>query len=417
MKIGIITTWFERGAAYVSRQFKDELEKTNEVYIYARGGESFAKGDCNWDGPNVKWGINPSSYAPTDINIPDLKSWLLDNQIELILFNEQILWEPVLIIKKMNIKVGTYVDYYTESSMPLFALYDFLICNTKKHFSAFDWHPGALYFSWGTDLVLYKPSHYELVEPGILTFFHSAGMSPYRKGTDLLIKAYVQLACSKSKLLIHSQVKLSDSFPELAPVINKLIAEKRLKIIEDTVAAPGLYYLGDVYVYPTRLEGIGLTIAEASASGMPIIVPNNGPMNEFVDCDVSGQVVEIAKLWCRKDAYYWPQCEVVLTSLTEKMKYYIDNMDQIEPIKLEARKYAEKHLSWSINTASLGRALANVKIQETVNYKNLFILAAESDSRLRANRKMSILAKLSGNLENKFPALHVKLKHILKKSN
>lgn len=417
MKIGIITTWFERGAAYVSRQFKDELEKDHEVYIYARGGESFAKGDPNWDGSNITWGRNPSSYAPTDINIHDLKIWLLNNQIELVLFNEQILWEPVLAIKQMNIKVGTYVDYYTESSLPLFGLYDFLICNTKKHLLAFDWHPGALYFSWGTDVELYKPTHYQLVEKNILTFFHSAGMSPYRKGTDLLIKAYEQLVDSNSKLLIHSQVKLGDSFPELVPVIDKLIAQKRLKIIEQTVPAPGLYYLGDVYVYPTRLEGIGLTIAEAAASGMPIIVPDNGPMSEFVDGAVNGKVAEIAKLWCRKDAYYWPQCEVDLVSLAEKMKYYIDNIDKIECLKLDARKYAEQHLSWSNNIASLGSTLTNIKIQETKNYKNLFKLATESDNRLRNNRKMPILARLSCNLENRFPAIHVKLKSILKKFN
>jgi hypothetical protein len=32
--IGIVTTWFERGAAYVSKQFKDSLEKNGaKVFI------------------------------------------------------------------------------------------------------------------------------------------------------------------------------------------------------------------------------------------------------------------------------------------------------------------------------------------------------------------------------------------------
>ena len=56
MKIGIVTTWFERGAAYVSRQFKQILEKEHDVYIYARGGEEYAIGDPNWDGDFVWWG-------------------------------------------------------------------------------------------------------------------------------------------------------------------------------------------------------------------------------------------------------------------------------------------------------------------------------------------------------------------------
>lgn len=53
MKIGIVTTWFERGAAYVSRQFMDILKSTDEVFIYARGGEAYAQGNPTWDLPNV----------------------------------------------------------------------------------------------------------------------------------------------------------------------------------------------------------------------------------------------------------------------------------------------------------------------------------------------------------------------------
>ena len=40
MNIGIVTTWFERGAAYVSKQYKDSLEECgHKVFIYSRGGE------------------------------------------------------------------------------------------------------------------------------------------------------------------------------------------------------------------------------------------------------------------------------------------------------------------------------------------------------------------------------------------
>lgn len=59
MNIGIVTTWFERGAAYVSRQFEQVLEKDgHNVFILARGGEKYAKGDPKWDLDNVHWGKN-----------------------------------------------------------------------------------------------------------------------------------------------------------------------------------------------------------------------------------------------------------------------------------------------------------------------------------------------------------------------
>jgi len=36
--VGIVTTWFERGAAYVSRAYREALQERFDVVIYARGG-------------------------------------------------------------------------------------------------------------------------------------------------------------------------------------------------------------------------------------------------------------------------------------------------------------------------------------------------------------------------------------------
>ena len=58
MNVGIVTTWFERGAAYVSRQYLEALrsDSNNSVYIYARGGESYARNQSEWDRDFVTWG-------------------------------------------------------------------------------------------------------------------------------------------------------------------------------------------------------------------------------------------------------------------------------------------------------------------------------------------------------------------------
>ena len=61
----------------------------------------------------------------------------------------------------------------------------------------------------------------------------------------------------------------------------KQILKYSWQIINKTISAPGLYYEGDVYVYLSRLDGIGLTVAESIAAGMPILVPDDAPMNEF----------------------------------------------------------------------------------------------------------------------------------------
>ena len=354
MKIGIVTTWFERGAAYVSRQFMDVLQKTDEVYIYARGGEKYAIGDPKWDLDNVHWGKKclgrRGVLGGTYIDRKDFEQWLKQYEIEVVLFNEQQWFQPMLWCKELGVKSLAYVDYYNEKTLPLFDVYDGLICNTKRHAFAFRNHPHVNYIKWGTDIHLYKPS---TENHDKLTFFHSAGMAPVRKGTDILLKSFYQVRNRKnSLLLLHTQVDLGDVFPDLKPMIAEMAKEGSLEVVHQTITAPGLYYRGDVYVYPSRLDGIGLTLMEAIASGMAIITCDNPPMNEFVEPEF-GQVCDIEYQYSRADGYYWPMCVTSQESLTEVIQKFIDGEFDLPKMKDKARLYAESELDFHKNCSSL----------------------------------------------------------------
>lgn len=359
MNIGIVTTWFERGAAYVSRQYMEVLQKHHKVFIYARSGESYAIGDPEWDFSNVYWSkrIN-SPFTVTVIDKKEFIHWIKSNKIDLVLFNEQHWWEPLIWCKELGIKTVAYIDYYTEETVPLFGIYDVLICNTKKHLQAFDWHPGAKYIPWGTDLNLYKPQPKK--EDDNTIFFHSSGMNPRRKGTDLLINAIPLIRNSAFKVIIHSQIDLKKFFPDLQNTIEKLELERKLEIIVKTVNAPGLYHFGDVYVYPSRLDGIGLTVVEAIACGLEIIVPDCRPMNEFVRQDI-GKTVQIEKLFSRSNGYYWPQNEVNVQDLANKMN---DSIFTRKERNINIRDFAVEFLDWNKNAAIL---------LETINNTNNYI--------------------------------------------
>ncbi len=385
--IGIVTTWFERGAAYVSRQYMNALVSSGcNVFIYARGGESFAVNDRVWDMPNVTWGrcIDKLGHPKTAIDNEHLLHWAQKNKIETVIFNEQLWWSNVIELVRAGIKTGAYIDYYNETILPYFGIYDFLLCNTRRHFSVFDWHKQAVYIPWGTDNSLFKPISIGAVEKNKNTFFHSAGYNPYRKGTDLVIRAFINCN-TESHLVIHTQVDLAAFFPEMKEIIFNLEHEKRLEVIEDTVTAPGLYFKGDVYVYPSRLEGIGLTIAEALSCGLPVVVPDHPPMNEFVS-DESGRTVKVKKLWSRADGYYWPQCEVDVYNLTETMNFYIKNFSDITVMKNNARNYAEKHLNWSKNSKDLVGLIDNFQIIP-VNQKEILIKQATYHDKSRIVRQ------------------------------
>jgi len=376
MKIGIVTIWSEQGAGYVSRQFKDILESEHEVSIYARSGLLPPKNDKIWNDRSVTWDNRSILRSVNVLNISKFKSWIETLNPDIIFFNEQHEWEPVLLCKEMGIKVGSYIDYYTKETVPLFELYDFLICNTKRHYSVFNWHPQVYYIPWGTDIDLFKPVT-QSSPPKDVTFFHSAGNNPLRKGTDLVIKAFSQLS-ENAKLVIHTQQNVSSYFPQLKDLIGSLIKEDKLIYYERTVKAPGLYYLGDVYVYPSRLEGIGLTIAEALASGLPVITGDNPPMNEFVNA-TNGSLVKISREFMRDDNYYWPQCLVDVNELCTSMQYYVDNIDQLPRLKAEARKYAVDHLNWKSNKDNILRIFEQAGMLSSQGYKSLKIAARNFD--------------------------------------
>ena len=88
MNIGIVTTWFDRGAAYVSKAYMDVLSQEHQVFIYARGGEHYAIGDPRWDLDNVTWGSQVLDKPYLYIDWDEFSSWLRVNHIDILLFNE-----------------------------------------------------------------------------------------------------------------------------------------------------------------------------------------------------------------------------------------------------------------------------------------------------------------------------------------
>ena len=271
--------------------------------------------------------------------------------------------------------------------MPFFECYDFLICNTRHHYSVFDWHPQAFYIPWGTDISLFTPTTFAPVHSGFVTFFHSGGVSPGRKGTDMVLRAFARLH-GQTRLVLHVQQRLKESFPQLKSMVENLEDSGRLICYEKTVPAPGLYHLGDIYVYPSRLDGIGLTIAEALACGLPVITSDNPPMKEFID-QSNGKLLRIERFYPRADGYYWPQCDVDLDNLRECMQKYIDQKKHLTEFKKAARIYAEKNLNFAKNGKNLPLIFSQVVKRQGEKY---FI---EQKAKTYESKRLSYLQKLN----------------------
>jgi glycosyltransferase involved in cell wall biosynthesis len=347
MRIGIVTTWYPVGAGYVSKAYRNTLEKEHEVYIYARAGSNM-KNDPVWDDIQVTWA--PKHYAITGIWTNHFKKWIRNNQIDTIIFNEQRHWFPILKAKELGVCVGAYVDYYTQNSVSAFAIYDFLICNTKRHYSVFDWHPKCFYIPWGTDINYFSPK--EDIDNHPLRFLASAGWSGSghfdRRGTLLAMKSFINLI-GVCQLFIFSQVPLERCTDEFQNLVR---SDKRIDFRFGTFE-PFPFNAGDVYLYPSRLDGIGLSLPEAISSGLAAITTDCAPMNEFVKDDFNGYLVKVNRYLGRHDGYYWAESICDLDSLTEKMQKYVDDPHMLKEHKRNSRRYAENHLDWELNSKQL----------------------------------------------------------------
>lgn len=364
LNIGIVTTWFARGAAYVSKQYRDVLLPEANVFIYARAGERKGRGDPDWDGDYVWWGRDrPSPYAVTVFDRKDFANWIKERCIQIVIFNEQHWWPPIRWCKELGVKAVAYVDYYTEETIPLFRYYDALLCNTRRHYEAFSWHPRAWYIPWGTDCSLFHPppGWPKLVGNSVPVFFHSAGCSPGRKGTLAALHAFHQSGVP-TRLVVHTQVDQHDAadLNRLSGIdrdmVRDMLSQGRLQLVQHTVGGAGLYSLGDVYLYPTALEGIGLTIAESMASGLVPVVTDAPPMNEFVTPEC-GLTIQVTRSFARSDGYYWPKSQVSVEDLAAKIRWLCDNPALVEHMKVKAREHALQRHDWKRNAPGLADRL------------------------------------------------------------
>lgn len=352
MNIGFVSSWLERGATYVTINYIKLLQPNYKCFVYARGGEYFDEA-LTMEDVKIHQGYR---LEGTEINKNDFIKWIKRNKLDIVILNEQDSLASLCAARSAckDVIFGAYIDYYKESTVKNFGTYDFLICNTKRHASVFSWHKQCLYMPWGVDTNLYCPKSDSSINNQTV-FFHSMGMSN-RKGTETLIKVFTsnEELYKKSRLIIHTQIDISN-------LINEHDASRHnVEIIKKTVSAPGLYSLGDVYVYPTKLDGLGLTIYEALSSGLPVIATNVAPINEIINNDI-GKLVDVKYSYSRSDGYYWPLSVVDEDSLYKAMLYYVKNSENLLEFKNNARKFAVESLDIYSKRHMLQSFLTTVK--------------------------------------------------------
>jgi glycosyltransferase involved in cell wall biosynthesis len=150
---------------------------------------------------------------------------------------------------------------------------------------------------WGIDEAIFAPegARYPLPTDKRCIFVF-VGAPIYRKGTDLLLKAYARAFSASDDVCLVVKCHRQDLFYGGLHVADEIRAlqsdptSPSIVVIDDFLDEPGLaalYRACTVGVFPYRAEGFCLPILEAMACGVPSIVPAFGACLDYCRADAS----------------------------------------------------------------------------------------------------------------------------------
>lgn len=127
----------------------------------------------------------------------------------------------------------------------------------------------------------------------------------HRKGVDILIEAFKQMSLSNPDLYLllvgpnnkQENPSLDEnwirSLQENLKAANLTSKVNFLGLVSDRKPLAELYMASDVFIFPSRKEGLGNVILEAMASGLPVIVSDLEVFEGLIKNDVNGLTVPV----------------------------------------------------------------------------------------------------------------------------
>lgn len=137
---------------------------------------------------------------------------------------------------------------------------------------------------------------------GPIRFLFVGRMHPV-KGADLLATAATSLKQRGTAFSLAVAAALADADPE---TVRRMSAVAELLDKVPHAALPAVYAAADCVVVPSRFDSFAVVVAEALASGVPVIVSENVGAKDMVTDGVNGWIVpagdagalEARMLWC-----------------------------------------------------------------------------------------------------------------------
>ncbi|MCK4497082.1 MAG: glycosyltransferase family 4 protein, partial [Candidatus Aenigmarchaeota archaeon] len=190
----------------------------------------------------------------------------------------------------------------------------------------------------GTDTDLFKPDKADMKirnslgigKNDIVVLF--VGHLIHRKGIDILMESWKNV-CKDFKnahLILIGRGPLESLVKRYKETYGNIHIVPYVPTQKDLAK---YYNISDVFAFPTRLEGHGMTAAEAMACGMPVVTTNAAGVRRFVLDGKTGYKVNIDDV----------------KQFTEKLKILLSDDSLRKRMGRAARRHIEENWTWDVS--------------------------------------------------------------------
>jgi len=282
MRIGLVTKWFNRGQAFVSRYIRDALDaRGHETFVLARPtrdkGPMAAHVDRTgvWDQPGV------TEASDWEVPYEEYERWIADNGIEAVHWDNCYQHEEIAQIRESGTKtVGRFVweMFGAGDAEPAKRAYDVLYSLTRCEQQRYgEMGIDSPYLRWGLHPELLEaadnaqaagphPRTRSGGDAGVVSFYFPGALLGPRKPHKEVIEAFTNAKGDNLRLIFKAQLERRMNFLEKAAA-----ADPRIELVIDDMPTDEhlqLFASCDVCLGPSRWEGLGLFLYEAIAFGI-----------------------------------------------------------------------------------------------------------------------------------------------------
>jgi 1,2-diacylglycerol 3-alpha-glucosyltransferase len=300
VRIGIVAYWFNRGQGVVARQLRSALDELgHETHVLARPTRK-TNIRPDWIDREGVW-AQERITAATDYAIPaaEYEQWAADTGIEVALFDQNYQFDEIATLRESGVRTaGRFVwehfaDEHVEPAQRAFdSVYSMTTCERERYAGMgiesprvrFGCHPDLIALARepaaGPTLPLLFPGGFmskrkPLAE--VIEAFRAAEGDELR----LVLKAQVERRLTQAKRMARGGRRFGRTDPRIEIITADLPTGEYMDLFASSAAI----------VAPSRWEGLGLHLYEATALGVPIVTNDNPPMNEIVIDGKNGLLV------------------------------------------------------------------------------------------------------------------------------